>query len=191
MSMKDEYIMLRGEIDDIIKYMHQYFMLACGGIFAALAYIFKNPDSTNNPNIFIAAFAALVCIASRVRVFSNGMTRISTYMEIFLEPNIDGRKWETISHYRINNNRGADKKNFFMNNLFFRSNSAYLILGILAYILYLNILEWKFVISTATIFNTIALCILAYMSLFNRYNKVRDKYISGWNTIKAHVKEQI
>ena len=118
-SVNDEYIMLRSEIDNNIRQMHQYFSATGTAIIALFAYTINNPYNLNI-YIFTAVFVALVCVASRVKHALRANVSIGTYMEIFLEPNIEGRAWETRSHYILEgrNSHELDERNSLMRFMF-------------------------------------------------------------------------
>jgi len=185
--MNEEYKMLREEIVSNMKQIHQYFALTNTAIFLILAYIFGNP---NNPNIFVAVFAILVCISVRVKRLMEGNVSISTYMEIFLEPNLEGRSWETSNHHRIGvgyNSHEINKRSTFVDILFFRANSPYLLLGVIMYFLYFVVLiqNLSFLnIFASGIFNTFAFFIILYNARFDANNVGRDEYINYWKKVK-------
>ena len=190
--MNEEYKMLREEIVSNMKQIHQYFALTNTAIFLILAYIFGNP---NNPNIFVAVFAILVCISDSVRVkrLMEGNVSISTYMEIFLEPNLEGRSWETNNHYRIGgyNSHEINKRSAFVDTLFFRANSPYLLLSVIMYFLYFIVLVQNlsfFNIFASGIFNTVAFFIIQHNARFDANNVGRDEYINYWKKVKMQDK---
>lgn len=185
-KIENEYKMLREEIISNLKQMHQYFALTSTAVFAVLAYIFNNP---NNPNIFIAMFVVLICISTRIRRILESNVSISTYIEVFLEPKIDGRKWETYNHYKVRgyNSHNISKRNLFFEILFFRTNSTYLLLGVIMYCIHLLVLIKNFSLFgmfLGGIINTISLLILLYNALFDANNKHRDKYLDYWKKVK-------
>ena len=188
--MEAEYVMLRNEIENNMKQMHQYFALTSTAIVALLTFIFNNP---NNPNVFIAIFVVLVFIAVRIRRLLEGNISISTYMEVFLESNIDGRNWETFSHYNIEkgpNSHELSKRTSYTNLLLFRTNSMPLFLGIVVYIAYIIVLvnNWSLLNDlSGGIFNTLALLILLYVAVLDANNKDRDSYKRYWNEVKKNL----
>ena len=186
--MNDEYKMLREEIDNNLKQMHQCLTLVCTGALAVLAYIFNDP---NNLNIFVVIFAALVCVGTRIKQLLESNVRISTYIEVFLEPNIEGRDWEIRSHLLQGkkNSHDINRRPYFIEALFFRTNSPYFLLGIIMYILYIYVVVLAqnvslFNILFSGIFNTIALGVLIYIARFDANNKHRDKQIKHWQEVK-------
>ncbi|MCL2397983.1 MAG: hypothetical protein FWC93_07965 [Defluviitaleaceae bacterium] len=194
--MNDEYNMLRKEIDSNLKQMHQYFALTITALFVTLALIFDNstnPSMPINPNIFSIMFAVLVCVAARVKSLSKSNMRISTYMEIFLEPNMNDRNWETRMYSKAAkgySSHNIDAKFKLAEILIFRVGSTYSLLGIIIYALYIFVLyenfSWFYALSGG-IFNTIALWILIHLSFFsyNANHKFRDDFIEYWKDIKA------
>ena len=185
--MNDEYVMLREEITNNIKQIHQYFAITNTAFFVVLTYIFNNP---NNPNIFIAMFVMLVCVATRVKYVLASNIKISTYMEVFLESDMDNRNWETRSNFAVGkrNIHKINTKDFLSNVLLFKSNSTYFLLGTIMFLLYVTILIQNFSIFnlfTGGIINTISLLILLYIALFDASGKCRDNYIMHWEKVKS------
>jgi hypothetical protein len=191
LRMNDEYTMLREEIDYNSKSIHHYFAITCTGIFAILAYILNDTERSYSPHMFSAIFVVLTCVAARVKRLLEINQRISAYMEVFLEPMINGRDWETRGHRQIDGydrQYAANKTRLgkFSYILLFGTTSSYFTLGAAAYILYIIVLADAAISIWMSIFNTVMLFILLYPTVLSHTNrkKYRDTYLNHWKTIK-------
>jgi len=194
MNMNKEYKMLREEIMFNMKQVYLYFTFTVPAVSAMLVFVFKNIEKPNSMNIFIAIFVLLICAAARVKKLIVANVRISTYMEVFLEPNIDERNWETRSNYQVNgcNSKELDNKNFLFNIMIFKSISPWFLLGIIIYVLYIIILYENNKENISDIFvsflfnlliNSFLFFLLMYITLKNDKNE-REKYKNHWKNIK-------
>jgi len=203
--MNEEYKMLREEIMLNSKQVYLYFALTVTAISTILAFVFNNIDKPNINSIFIAIFVLLICTVTRVKGLLATIVSISTYMEVFLEPHIDERNWETRCYYQVNgyNSRELEKINPLINIMFFRSISPWFLLDIITYVLYIIVLYGNdkknpfgilrppsfFVIFVLT-FNTIIFFLLIYITLFNGKSD-RNKYIKHWKEVKTKMEGRV
>lgn len=98
--MDEEYKMLREEIILNINKMHWYVSIVSTVAVALLTYIVQD---TENITLFSVFLATLVIIEGRIYSITKSSLRISAYMEVFLEPNLENRNWETYSYLKKNN----------------------------------------------------------------------------------------
>jgi len=196
MNMNKEYKMLREEIMFNMKQVYLYFALVVTAVSAMLVYFFNNIDKLNSDSIFIAIFILLICAATRVKRFLSNNVSISSYMEVFLEPNIDERNWETRCHHQVNGHDSTElnKRKPLINNLVFKSLSVWFLLGIITYILYIiNMVENSKNINLFSfyfIFNTILFLIVLFITLFHK-DINRDMFIKHWKKVKEMEEEHI
>jgi len=197
MNMNDEYKMLREEIMFNSKQVYVYFAFTVTIISSMLVYIFNNNQSNIN-SIFIAIFVMLICSATRVKRLVSTTVNISAYMEVFLEPNIDGRNWETRCNRRVDgyNSKEQDKRDPLINIMVFKTISVWFLLSIITYALYIlalfdnknenifNFIKLQFP-NYMFIFNTIIFLLLICITLSNSENK-RDMYINHWEKVKEN-----
>jgi len=186
--MNDEYNMLREEIMFNMKQIHLYFAFFVTTVSTVLVYVFNNIDKPYSNSIFIAIFILLICATARVRKLLSSNLSISTYMEVFLEPYIDGRNWEIRSHYQVNGYSSGelDKRNFMINIMVFKTISVWFLFGVITYILYV-ILKFDKKYSIYFILNTILFLILMCITLPQKKND-RDRYIKHWKKVKEEEK---
>ena len=165
-----------------------------------LVFVFYHIYDPISINMFIAIFILLICTATRIKRFIAITVCISTYMEIFLEPNIDGRNWETRCHYQVNgfSSQELDKRSPLINFMFFRTISACFFLGVIPYILYLiaflgnnkkdalNIIKS----SPVNFIFTIIMCLILIYITLSRKEINRDMYIEHWKEVKRNEKIQ-
>jgi len=204
MNMNEEYKMLREEIMFNSKQVYLYFTFTVLSVSTMLAYVFKNINKPNSNSIFIAIFVLLICATTRVKRLLTTTISISTYMEVFLEPDVDERNWETRSHYQVNgcNSRELDKRNPWINIMFFKSISPWFLLSIITYVLYVLVLygndedpfsiliSHSFFVIFVLVFNTIIFFMLIYITLFND-KSYRDKYLKHWKEVKTKMEGNV
>jgi len=195
MNLDEEYKMLREEIMFNMKQVYIYFAFTVGIISSMLVYVFNNNQSNIN-SIFIAVFVLLICATTRVKRLMTTTLSIATYLEVFLEPNIDERNWEIRSNRQINGytSKELDKRNPIINIMFFKTISVWFLLSIITYALYVlalfdknkenifNFVEY-FSSDYIFIFNTIIIILLICITLSNNENN-RDMYIKHWKDVK-------
>lgn len=187
--MEDEYKMLRDEIMFNLDKIHMYISLASTVGLALLAYIIDKPNNI----ILIFLFLFVLSIAEcRIYGITKNNTRISTYMEVFLESKIKERNWETYSYFEIDEASAHSIKYQTIFRFISGSNTicfliSYAVLILNCYILSNN---WSCSNFLFSIINWLLLVFLAHMALNNRGgNKLRDHYIEHWNKVKEK-KEQ-
>lgn len=152
--MEKEYQMLRTEIEINIKLMHNYVNVTCTVMVGILAFIAQT--ETVNTHIFALIFIALLVVANRVRSLLEANMRLSTYMEIILEPKINGHNWETFSHWKPKNDpkepddsenkqdKIYDRKKRRFNIIFGNQQTIYVIIGVITYIFYFITLKKQY-----------------------------------------------
>lgn len=153
-KMEKEYQMLRAEIESNIKLMHNYVTVTCTVMVGILAFIAQTESV--DTYIFALIFAALSVVTNRVRSLLEANMRLSTYMEIILEPKTSGRNWETLSHWSLNNNSEESQKSNIPQNkhskiydgkrkrfniIFWNQQTIYVVMGFIVYIFYIITLK--------------------------------------------------
>lgn len=199
--MEEEYKMLREEIMFNINKLHWYVSgVATVGI-ALLAYIISSPNNI----VFLSLFlAVLFILESRIFRMTKSNITISTYMEVFLEPYIENRKWETYVHFKINEDNVHDENNQkcnTFNKLIWQfldfisgSNSVCFLISIIV-MTYNCIVIWDNATLINTIFSFVNLLLtifLGYMACINRSgHQDRDHYLSFWKNVKDQMLVQV
>lgn len=153
-KMEKEYQMLRAEIESNIKLMHNYVTVTCTVMVGILTFIAQTESV--DTYIFALIFAALSVVTNRVRSLLEANMRLSTYMEIILEPKISGRNWETLSHWSLNDNSEESKNSNIPQNkhgkiydgkrkrfniIFWNQQTIYVVMGFIVYFFYIITLK--------------------------------------------------
>lgn len=184
--MEEEYKMLREEIMFNLNKLHWYISIVSTVATALLAYILQSPDNIVLLSLFLAS---LVIMEGRIYSVTESNLRISAYMEVFLEPHLENRNWETYNFLKIHkyNSRTINVKKGIPINFITGINSVCLLIGIIVFIFNLVII-WENTLLINIIFsalNLILVTFLAYMAYINRGgNQRRDDYIRHWNLVK-------
>lgn len=182
----EEYKMLREEIMFNLNKLHWYISIVSTVSIALFAYIIKNPNDIILLSLFLAT---LVILEGRIHSVTESNIRISTYMEVFLEPNLENIKWETYSHYKINKKNShliPLVKNHSI-NFITEINTVCLLIGIIAFVFNVIIIYRSLNTNNIifSILNLLFIIILGYMAVINgRGYLYRDDYIKHWEQLK-------
>jgi len=192
--MEEEYKMLREEIMFNLNKLHWYVSGTATIGIALLAYIISNPNNI----IFLSLFlAVLFILEGRIAcMIKKSNIMISTYMEVFLEPNLENRNWETYVHCEINSNQSCDDNEDNLSRNIIRqfidfisgSNSVCFLMSLIIMV-YNCIVFCENVTIINVVFslvNLIFTIILGFMAYINRSgHQDRKHYISFWKKVKA------
>lgn len=164
----EEYKMLREEIMFNLNKLHWYISIVSTVSIALFAYIIKNPNDIILLSLFLAT---LVILEGRIHSVTESNIRISTYMEVFLEPNLENIKWETYSHYKINKKNShliPLVKNHSI-NFITEINTVCLLIGIIAFVFNVIIIYRSLNTNNIifSILNLLFIIILGYMAVIN------------------------
>lgn len=188
--MDEEYKMLREEIMFNIDKLHWYISVVYTAVIALLAYIIENPD---NALLLLLVFVVLVCANSRIRSVTKSNIRISSYMQVILEPDLENRNWETLSHYKINNYDShtlfSSRGNKFI-DFISRTSAVCFLIGIFVFVL--NCITIYENLTTINILcgalDLVLLIILGYFTYTNGSYIYRDECVKHWETVKRNNK---
>lgn len=188
----EEYKMLRKEIMFNLNKLHWYISIVSTVSIALFAYIIKNP---NDIVLLSLLLSALVIMEGRIHSVTEGNIRISTYMEIFLEPNIENINWETNSYYKLNgqNSHTIPLTKIFPINFFTGINTVCLLIGVIAFVFNCIVIFHSFSIINIifSIINLFLLIILGYVAFINgRGHIYRDDYIKHWKQLKDKLQNE-
>ena len=178
--MDKEYETLRAEIMQNISIMHNLLSIIYVVIPGGILYILENFEK---PMLFIPIYLILIPVASKIRTLNDANKKLSTYMEIFLEPNLSGSNWETYCH-----NESIEKtNNAFIRFMFLQSNSINFLLGLATYILFIYSLINNYSLSNLFIagtINTISLIIILYFLIKDFSKTTRENISNKWRELK-------
>lgn len=177
--MEEEYKMLREEIVFNTNKIHWYISIVSTVGLALLAYIIVDPRNVILLTLFLAV---LVIIEGRILGLTKSIIVISTYMETFLEPELNGRNWETKLHDKELKFKKRPLLNFLSN-----TNSICFLIGIIIMV-YNCITIWENISIlnvTFSIINLLLVLILAYMAFLNMNGyQDRESHLKSWENLK-------
>lgn len=188
----EEYKMLREEIMFNLNKLHWYISMVSTVSIALFAYIIKHPNDIILLSLFLAT---LVIMEGRIHSVTESNIRISTYMEVFLEPNLENIKLETYSHYKLDKQNAHSiplVKNFSI-NFITEINTVCLLIGIIAFVFNCMIIYRSFNTNNIifSILNLVFLIVLGYMAIINgRGYLYRDAYIKHWQQLKEKIQSE-
>ena len=180
--MEKQYEMLREEIMAYQGMSLNTLTVTYVAVGAILSYVFLNLDALNThfelPLLFIPIFVFLVIIFMRLRIMHESILSISAYMQIFLEPNLEGISWET--YLCSKPGRYSVLLKNYTPNLFF-------MLGIYALFIYVLITNFGSIslmsLAIAGVSNSI-MCAISIWLVVGGYQKKRmDKHKEQWRTV--------
>ncbi len=126
--------------------------------------------------------AILVIVEGRIFSSTKSMIIISTYMKVFLEPNLENRNWETKLHCDDLKLKYRPLADFISN-----SNSVCFLIGSIV-IIFNGIIIWENITLINVIFsfvNLLLMIFLAYMAFLNRRGyQDRQEFKSSWIKVK-------
>ena len=176
-----EYDNLRNEINQKIELHNTLLTFTITTTVAVLTFAL----SQNKPILYLIPFCVLIPMSMRIAYYRSAMSKLSAYMIVFLEENIDGVKWETRNAALIN--KSLNKKK--INNLTVLRYYECLILAIVCYIFY--VIDF---IKDRDICVIVVINILWPLSLviwevlvtkrINSADKEKKYWIEQWNAIK-------
>jgi len=177
--MEKEYDMLRAEIMQNLNLMHGLLSVLFTAVGLFFAFVFNNGD----PKLFIIIFLVIVLIVNKICSLNYSNIRISTYMIVYLEPNMENRKWET-RNYRSINNSAKSKNIVFKVSI---ADISYLLITAAVYIVFIVKLIENFNMLNLLIagsINTFCLAYVLFISLnISRDTNNRESFINMWKHI--------
>ena len=186
--VKEQYLMLRAQIMQNLNQTHTLLLTSYTLIGLIMAFAM---GMMNNPLIYTAVFFILLIVSIKIKALNDTLVRISTYMRIFLEPKMKGMDWETnlnllYQHKRLKN--GPPKKIFSI--LFFRNNSANLLITILIYCIFLYSLINNFTMQNFIIggfISTGSLLVILFLTIKEKDHAEITEWEKTWVSLKSEL----
>lgn len=174
----EEYKTLRDEI------IHSYTIVDSSRnvLYIAVAYMLTFATNKNNPLLYLLPFAVIIPVYLIAINYTFDMYRIGTYIMVFGEGTMNGRRWET-RQYQLNTQH--EKAMPRQAKIF---HIPYVSLGVACFILFLLSLDYKEV--TVYSFSLLILGVVLFFTLLSIYAyyhdmiSVQKRYIQGWKEIK-------
>jgi len=175
----EEYKILKNEIDTITAQRNTLTTFTITSVMAILAFTFNSTE----PYIALTAYLIIIPVQFRILFLGHSIMKISSYISVFLEPNLPGKQWETMNAKLMPlfiKQKG--NKAYGVSLIFRHFEFIFLSIGITLVFLF-NIKpfceNWYHLI-----FPCIMLAIIIIISYcFRGYGKYREKYINLWKDI--------
>ena len=176
-----EYDNLRNEINQKIELHNTLLTFTITTTVAVLTFALYQ----NKTIIYLIPYCILIPMTLRIENFRSAMSKLSAYMIVFLEKNIDGVMWETRNVALINENLNNKKKNYYTALRYYEC----LILAIVCYIFYvIDFIKDKEICLIVVINILWPLSLVVWEVLvtkrINSVDKEKQYWIEQWNALK-------
>ena len=177
-----EYEFLRNEINQHIGLHNTLLTFAITSTVAVLALALDQ----NRTILYLIPFCILIPMSMRIAYYRSAMVKLSAYMIVFLEIDLDGVSWETRNAALVND---LNKKKKDINSYTVLRYFECLILAVICYILYVIDYIKDKEISVVVIVNILwpLLFVIWEILITKRINSVDDEkqeWIKRWNKLK-------
>ncbi|HIU49733.1 MAG TPA: hypothetical protein IAD22_01800 [Candidatus Limousia pullorum] len=194
----NEYANLRGEISQRMTRNNNLITFTITTTVAILSFAIKE----NLTILFLLPFCIIIPMSMRIAYSRSSLSKISSYMIVFLEEDLDGMQWETRNILLFENKRKEkhkhkliDKCTSFISKITILRYYDCLILSISCYFLYVyDYLKDKEISANIFIPILIPLPLVLWEILIakrmNTMEKEKLHWIDTWNTIKKQELEK-
>lgn len=188
-----EYNNLRAEINQKIELHNTLLTFTITTVVAILTFALVQEEI--NPYLFLLPFCIIIPISMRIAYYRTTMVKISAYMIVFLEKELQDINWETRNAEFVNLSNSKGKKTYKKSSVFTKLTALRyfecLLLSIVCYVIYLCTYlpnqNSSFVLICHVI---IPLFLVVFEALvtkrINSTNHDRVKYCLYWEKIKEN-----
>ena len=174
---------LRNEINQKIELHNTLLTFTITTTVAALTFAL----SQNKTILYLIPFCILVPMSMRIAYYRSAMSKLSAYMIVFLEKDLDGIKWETRNTVLIEEHLNKKKKD--MNSYTILRYYECLILSVICYVFYVIDFIKDKEIHVVVVINILwpLLLVIWEALITKRINSIdneKQKWIEQWNEIK-------
>ena len=182
--MFNEYKMLRDEITYHMKLHNTLVTFTITSVVAVLGITL----SLDNVYYLLLPFAILIPMSARISYYRRAMTKLSAYMIVFLEPNIQSINWETrnLEFLRLQSNKPNHFFDRFSTLRYYECSILSVIITIAFYIKFINEQTCVSLINLPVLLMPI-LGIFYIIYATYRTNQIdadREKWIVAWKLYK-------
>lgn len=185
-NIYNEYNSIKTEIQNKIELHNNLITFTITTVVAVLAFAF----SQSNPFLFLLPFCIIIPMSLRIAYYRLALSKLSAYLIVFIEPELNSCKWETRNYLIIdkNNRNNKDKIKSLRNSITMNYYDC-LILGIISYVLFLYHYLSDIEFGTLVIINIIWPLILIIYELMvtvriNSADKKKTYWIIRWSEQK-------
>lgn len=188
-----EYNNLRTEINQKIELHNTLLTFTITTVVAILTFAFVQEDI--NPYLFLLPFCIIIPISMRIAYYRTTMVKISAYMIVFLEKELQDINWETrnAEFVKLSNSnvRKSSRKSYIFTKLTVLRYFECLLLSIVCYVIYLCTYlpnqSCSFELICHVIFPLFFVIFEALITKrINSTNQDRVKYRQYWGKIKEN-----
>lgn len=181
--MIKEYDSLRNEINQKIELHNTLLTFTITATVTSLTFAL----SQNKTILYLIPFCILIPMSMRIVYYRSAMLKLSAYMIVFLEKNLDRLDWETRNAELIN--MQFNKKKRFSRNYTSSRDYECLILSIVCYVFYaINLMKNREFCILTVLYMLLPLSLVLWEALItkriNAVDKEKQWWIDQWNELK-------
>lgn len=185
-SLLFEYKILRSEIDQKIKLHNTLLTFTITTVVAVLSFVFLQDEI--NPFLFLLPFGIIIPMSMRVTYYRSTIIKLSSYIIVYLEKELNDINWET-RNMKLISNRNYNKNCF--KKLAVLRDYEFIILSVLCYIMYFIFYvfynEFSFIMLLNVIWPLIFLFIEGVItSRINSIDRERKVWINRWKKLQSY-----
>lgn len=178
-----QYETLREEIANCTRMSNEFSTFSMTALAAVLAFAF----SSDNPFLFLVPFVLIIPLSSKSLYYRKNVAKISAYMIVMLEPEIEGYLWETL------NERYREERSHARFTMF--RNYEYLFEALICMMLYLYYaVESSFNVVPLVVGGVLGVAALTYVSIISykmaHTGSLKAVAIGKWEQIRRELKEE-
>lgn len=178
-----QYETLREEIANCTRMSNEFSTFSMTALAAVLAFAF----SSDNPFLFLIPFVLIIPLSSKSLYYRKNVAKISAYMIVMLEPEIEGYLWETL------NERYKEEKSHARYTMF--RNYEYLFEALICMMLYLYYaIESSFDVAPLVVGGVLGVAALTYVTIISykmaHTGSLKAVAIGKWEQIRRELKEE-
>ena len=178
-----QYETLREEIANCTRMSNEFSTFSMTALAAVLAFAF----SSDNPFLFLVPFVLIIPLSSKSLYYRKNVAKISAYMIVMLEPEIEGYLWETL------NERYKEERSHARFTMF--RNYEYLFEALICMMLYLYYaIESSFDVVPLVVGGVLGVAALTYVSIISykmaHTGGLKAVAIGKWEQIRRELKEE-
>lgn len=180
-SKLEEYRMLRDEIQNCVERDNSLATFMVTAVSTILTFAIS--ANLQVPFLFLISFCIIIPFTGRISHYKTNVARISAYLIVFLEPNMDVK-------YETRNSQVKSSKSKFSRILVAMRNYVGFLLGILSYIIYLVEYQNKIGFTNALdiLFGILPIFLLIVVFLLDKsidnVPKQKAVWIKNWENLK-------
>ena len=178
-----QYETLREEIANCTRMSNEFSTFSMTALAAVLAFAF----SSDNPFLFLVPFVLIIPLSSKSLYYRKNVAKISAYMIVMLEPEIEGYLWETL------NERYKEERSHARFTMF--RNYEYLFEALICMMLYLYYaIESSFDVVPLVVGGVLGVAALTYVTIISykmaHTGSLKAVAIGKWEQIRRELKEE-